>query len=102
MIQGFTVEANRTGGTEPCSIIELDAAAVMRVGEAVEVTGPAGTDLTGWTMPLYNGRDGAACKCWDEDSEHSLEALGSVARTPTALNFCRGQSVVNMLRGNRR
>lgn len=28
-------------------------------GEAVEVAGPAGTDLTGWTVVLYNGSGGA-------------------------------------------
>lgn len=28
-------------------------------GEAVEVAGPAGTDLTGWTLELYNGSNGA-------------------------------------------
>ncbi len=29
------------------------------VGEAIEVEGPAGTDLTGWTVLLYNGNGGA-------------------------------------------
>jgi len=29
------------------------------VGEFVEVAGPAGTDLTGWTLVLYNGSGGA-------------------------------------------
>ncbi|MGB7440639.1 MAG: hypothetical protein WA919_06195, partial [Coleofasciculaceae cyanobacterium] len=24
-------------------------------GEAIEIAGPAGTDLTGWTLVLYNG-----------------------------------------------
>ena len=28
-------------------------------GEAIEVAGPAGTDMTGWTIVLYNGNDGA-------------------------------------------
>jgi hypothetical protein len=28
-------------------------------GEAIEVSGPAGTDLTGWTIVLYNGTGGA-------------------------------------------
>ncbi len=28
-------------------------------GEGVEVAGPAGTDLTGWTLALYNGSGGA-------------------------------------------
>ena len=29
-------------------------------GEAVEIAGPAGTDLTGWSLVLYNGANGAA------------------------------------------
>lgn len=29
------------------------------VGEAIEVEGPAGTDLTGWTVVLYDGNGGA-------------------------------------------
>lgn len=28
-------------------------------GEAIEVSGPAGTDLTGWSLVLYNGSNGA-------------------------------------------
>ena len=28
-------------------------------GEAVEIAGPAGTDLTGWSLALYNGSGGA-------------------------------------------
>jgi uncharacterized protein len=31
-------------------------------GEAIEVAGTAGTDLTGWTLVLYNGNGGAAYK----------------------------------------
>ncbi|HET9865419.1 MAG TPA: hypothetical protein VFP37_18430, partial [Steroidobacteraceae bacterium] len=27
-------------------------------GEAIEISGPAGTDLTGWSVLLYNGNDG--------------------------------------------
>ncbi|MBK5266764.1 MAG: ExeM/NucH family extracellular endonuclease [Acidimicrobiia bacterium] len=30
------------------------------VGEAVEIAGPVGTDLTGWTLQPYNGSNGAA------------------------------------------
>lgn len=30
------------------------------VGEAIEVEGPAGTDVTGWTIVLYNGSGGTA------------------------------------------
>jgi DNA/RNA endonuclease G (NUC1) len=29
-------------------------------GEAIEVSGPAGTDVTGWTVVLYNGNGGAS------------------------------------------
>jgi DNA/RNA endonuclease G (NUC1) len=29
-------------------------------GEAIEVSGPAGTDVTGWTIVLYNGNGGAS------------------------------------------
>lgn len=29
------------------------------VNEAIEVAGPAGTDLTGWSLVLYNGNNGA-------------------------------------------
>ena len=29
-------------------------------GEAIEVAGPAGTDLSGWALALYNGRNGAS------------------------------------------
>ena len=29
-------------------------------GESVEVAGPAGTDLTGWSIVLYNGTGGAS------------------------------------------
>ncbi|MGY1916270.1 ExeM/NucH family extracellular endonuclease [Blastococcus sp. SYSU DS0973] len=29
-------------------------------GEAIEIAGPAGTDLTGWSVVLYNGSNGAA------------------------------------------
>ena len=28
-------------------------------GEAIEIAGPAGTDLTGWSVVLYNGSNGA-------------------------------------------
>ncbi|MEW5988166.1 MAG: hypothetical protein AB1791_16175, partial [Chloroflexota bacterium] len=34
-------------------------------GEAIEVAGPAATDLTGWTIVLYNGSGGAS---YDTDS----------------------------------
>ena len=30
------------------------------VGEAIEIAGPAGTDLSGWSVVLYNGNGGAS------------------------------------------
>lgn len=30
------------------------------IGEAIEIEGPAGTDVTGWSIVLYNGNGGAA------------------------------------------
>src|SRR5215207_3320570 len=32
---------------------------VVDVGEFVEIAGPAGTNLSGWTIILYNGSGGA-------------------------------------------
>lgn len=31
-------------------------------GEAIEVCGPAGTDLSQWTVLLYNGNGGGVCE----------------------------------------
>jgi predicted extracellular nuclease len=39
------------------------------VGEAIEVAGPAGTDLTGWSLVRYNGNGGAA---------YGTDALGGI------------------------
>ena len=36
-------------------------------GEGIEIAGPAGTDLTGWELVLYNGSTGAV---------YNTEALG--------------------------
>ena len=30
-------------------------------GEFFEIVGPAGTDLTGWSVELYNGSNGLLC-----------------------------------------
>lgn len=35
---------------------------IVSSGEAVEVTGPAGTSLDGWSIPLYNGNGGGVCE----------------------------------------
>ena len=45
------------------------------VGEFVEVTAPAGTDLTGWSIVLYNGTGGAS---YDTDSLTGTVANQSV------------------------
>ena len=50
------------------------------VGEAVEVSGPAGTSLTGYSIVLYNGSGGAV---YDTD-----------ALTGTIPNLCNGRGVV--------
>jgi DNA/RNA endonuclease G (NUC1) len=51
-----------TGGPLPdvkLSEIHYDNASTD-VGEAIEVTGPAGTNLAGWSIVLYNGNGGGA------------------------------------------
>lgn len=50
------------------------------VGEAIEVEGPAGTDLTGWSIVLYNGNGGTA---------YNTSALSG-----TIPNLCSGRGVV--------
>jgi len=43
-------------------------------GEAIEIAGPAGTDLTGWSLVLYNGSNGAV---YDTDAlSGSIPDLG--------------------------
>lgn len=49
-------------------------------GEAIEVEGPAGTDLTGWSIVLYNGSGGAV---YDTD-----------ALTGTIVERCSGRGVM--------
>lgn len=49
-------------------------------GEAIEVAGPAGTDLSGWSIVLYNGSNGAA--------------YNTTALTGTIPNTCGGYGVV--------
>jgi DNA/RNA endonuclease G (NUC1) len=49
-------------------------------GEAIEVEGPAGTDLTGWSVVLYNGNGGVA---------YSTRALAG-----TIPDLCTGRGVV--------
>jgi DNA/RNA endonuclease G (NUC1) len=51
-------------------------------GEAIEVEGPAGTDLTGWSIVLYNGSGGA---------KYSETALDGLIPATTA---CSGRGVI--------
>lgn len=37
-------------------------------GEAIEIAGPAGTDLSGWSVVLYNGNTPAAAVTYDSDA----------------------------------
>ena len=46
-------------------------------GEAVEISGPAGTDLTGWTLVLYNGASTSLAPY----TTTSLTALGPIPAT---------------------
>ena len=41
-------------------------------GEAIEIAGPAGTDLSGWSLVLYNGNGGAAYKTTALRNEHEI------------------------------
>lgn len=34
------------------------------VGEGVEIAGPSGTDLSGWSLALYNGSNGSVYSTW--------------------------------------
>lgn len=59
---GQMFDGNGTGGgTGPTTFINelhYDNASTD-TGEAIEIAGPAGTDLTGWSLVLYNGNGGA-------------------------------------------
>lgn len=58
------------------------------VGEAIEISGPTGTDLTGWKIYLYNGSGGAVY--------NPLVTLsGSIPTTGTATCGSRGVVVSN-------
>ena len=60
---GAVNTGQRLGGTPPAPTVFLSEIHYDNTGadagEFVEVTGDAGTDLTGWSIELYNGNDGA-------------------------------------------
>lgn len=53
------------------------------VGEAVEVEGPAGVDLSGWSLVLYNGNGGGS--------------YGTLALSGTLADQCGGRGVASVL-----
>lgn len=42
------------------------------VGEFIEIAGPAGTDLTGWSIVLYNGADSSAAAVYPANVAYAL------------------------------
>ena len=54
------------------------------VGEAVEVSAPAGTDLTGWQIVLYNGVDGAS---YDTDTFTGVVPATCGSRGVLVINY---------------
>jgi len=56
------------------------------VGEAVEIAGPAGTDLTGWSVVLYNGASGVSYDTINLSGTlpDSCSGLGVVVHNPTS------------------
>ena len=53
-------------------------------GEAIEITGPAGTDLTGWQVVLYNGNGGAS---YDTQTLSGTIPATCTARGVVVLNY---------------
>lgn len=53
-------------------------------GEAIEISGPAGTDLTGWSVVLYNGSGGAP---YDTDALTGVIPATCDARGVVVLNY---------------
>ncbi len=53
-------------------------------GEAIEVSGPAGTDLTGWSIVLYNGANGLS---YDTDALSGTIPATCGARGVVVLNY---------------
>jgi uncharacterized protein len=57
-------------------------------GEAIEIFGPAGTDLTGWSIVRYNGSNGQAY------TSPAANPAGSDVLSGTIPNLCSGFGVV--------
>jgi DNA/RNA endonuclease G (NUC1) len=54
------------------------------VGEAIEISAPAGTDLTGWSVVLYNGSGGAT---YDSDALSGVVPASCGARGVVVLDY---------------
>ncbi len=69
MVAGLTAGLVMVGGSTAGAVAPPDGTVFINeihydnagddTGEAIEVAGPAGTDLTGWSLVLYNGTGGA-------------------------------------------
>ncbi len=69
MVAGLTAGLVIVSGPPAAAVAPADGAVFVNeihydndgtdVGEAIEVAGPAGTDLAGWSLVLYNGNGGA-------------------------------------------
>ncbi len=53
-------------------------------GEAIEISAPAGTDLTGWNVVLYNGSNG---QTYDTDALSGVVAASCDSRGVVVLNY---------------
>ena len=56
------------------------------VGEAIEIEGPAGTDLTGWSIVLYDGNGGAPYNTTDARAGTTIPATCD-ARGVVVVNY---------------
>jgi predicted extracellular nuclease len=77
------------------------------VGEFIEVAGPAGTDLTGWSVVLYNGANGQSYGTLrlsgvltDQQGgygTHAVDAVGLQNGDPDGMALVKGSDVVQFL-----
>ena len=65
-----------------------DSTSTGDVGEGIEIVGPAGTDLTGWSIVRYNGSNGASY------STPAADPSGSDTLSSTIPDTCGGYGVV--------
>ena len=79
-------------------------------GEAIEIAGPAGTDLSGWSLVLYNGNGGAvykttalSCVITDQDGNgfgslsFSYPVDGIQNGAPDGIALVNGTTVIQFL-----